>query len=105
MGLASLAQSTARPRAARAGARPDELYAAVAADYVGLIERGTRSPVAELAQRRNVKKSAMRDMIREARERGLLTYFEQGRPGGSLTDRARAILGRNPKALRRRKRR
>src|SRR5262249_23305666 len=82
-----------RPRPARRDARPDAYYARLAAFYVRLVERGHGRPTATLAARHGVKPAQMRDRIREARERGLLTYFHGGRPGGQLTARAREMLG------------
>jgi transposase-like protein len=74
---------------------------------VRLLERGHRQPVAELARRYGVKKKAqMRDMVREARERGLLPKLKKsGRPGGVLTPRALAMLGQQTSTPPRRKRR
>jgi len=91
--LPGLNEPGGRPRPERRSGRPDRFYARLAADYARLIERGGRRPVVELARRHEVKPPRMRDMIREARERGLLTFFTQGRPGGALTPRARVLLG------------
>jgi hypothetical protein len=92
LGPVAAAQPLARPRRARGGGRPDTFYAKLADEYARATERGSRQPVADLAKRHNTKKPRMRDMIREARERGLLTFFAQGRPGGTLTQRGRELL-------------
>jgi hypothetical protein len=84
----------ARPRRERPGGRPDRFYARLAAAYQRETERGNRRPVATLAKRHGVQPPRMRDMIREARERGLLDYSRQGRAGGVLTPRAQAVLKR-----------
>jgi hypothetical protein len=102
LGLPPDAQSMTRPRAARAGTLPDAFYARLAAEYVRLIERGSRRPVVELATRHRLRPAQMRDRIHEARERGLLTLGYQGRPGGVVTPRAQAMLRTrtNPRARR-----
>ena len=100
LGLPPEAQSMARPRAARPGTLPDTFYARLAAEYVRLTERGSRRPIAELAARHRVKAAQMRDRIREARERGLLSFGTQGRPGGVLTARAEQMLGKRTKSTR-----
>lgn len=85
-------QPLARPRRERPGARPDTFYAGLARQYERATARGSRQPVVDLAKRHGVKPSQMRDMIREARERGLLSFFAHGRPGGVVTDRGREVL-------------
>jgi hypothetical protein len=82
-----------RLRRARAGGRDDQFYAKLATEYEHLSDPAvSRRPVADLAARHRVPRPQMRDMVREARERGLLTFFSQGRPGGSATPLAHKIL-------------
>lgn len=71
----------------RAG-RPDEYYARWAARYSEKTD--TRAPIAELAREHGLKREQVRDVIQQARERGLLS------PGrrGLLTEKAKTILAR-----------
>jgi hypothetical protein len=86
------------PGAARPGARrgpkgrPDSFYAEVAREYVKAVERGSYRPVADLARRRRASPTKVRDMIRRARARGLLTLEGPGKRGGLLTERAETLL-------------
>jgi hypothetical protein len=74
--------------------RPDRFYAEVAEEYVKSLARGKR-PVSDIAKRRRISQSQARDMIREARERGLLTPTRRGKQGGELTEHARKILSQS----------
>jgi hypothetical protein len=78
-------------RTGRAG-REDSYYAQWAAHYVEQIRGGNTKPIATLAKRFNLKESQVRDLVRRARERELLTAGSQGRPGGELTDKGRSAL-------------
>jgi transposase-like protein len=78
----------------RRGGRPDAFYASIANEYIQLPNTGSRRPVADIAQPHGWKPSQVRDMIRQARERGLLSFFEWGRVGGQLTPLAQALLTR-----------
>ena len=72
-------------RPGRAG-RSDAFYAHWASRYVG--KTGSRAPIAELARENGLRREQVRDLIQQARERGLLT------PGRSslLTKKAKTIL-------------
>jgi hypothetical protein len=86
--------------------RPDVFYAAVARDYVRAIQRGSPSPVRAVAQARHpLSASKIRDMIRTARARDLLTRVDstKGIAGGGLTPKAEALLA-STKTARSRKR-
>ena len=72
--------------------KPDEFYADIAKDYVDLWTTGTPHPISQIAIRRSTSKSKVRDMVREARQRGLLTPGQRGRIGGQLTARALELL-------------
>jgi hypothetical protein len=80
-----------RPRTG-AGGRGDRPYAAVAACYVDAFERGEISPVKAVAGELGFDETAVRNYLTKARERDLLTAAGPGRPGGRLTDKARALL-------------
>lgn len=73
-------------------------YARIAARYVALLERGEAKPVhalqRELEEEENnpLSQATVRDLIRRARARGLLTTTTRGRPGGQLTQKAVALL-------------
>lgn len=92
-----------RPQRPRRG-RPDLFYARLAAAYVKAVQRGEQRPIRWLATQRRTEPATIRDMVHEARERGLLTPATQGKSGGALTPRALAMLGRRPNARPRRKR-
>jgi hypothetical protein len=95
-----------RPRPERASGRPDVFYAQLAAAYVRAVTRGSRHPVAELAARRGgVDPAKVRDMLHEARERGLLSEGTQGKAEGHLLPRAKQILRLLPSPKRRRRNR
>ncbi len=73
--------------------RPDKFYAQIAQEYVNLWTTGRPHPIAEISTRRSIPKGKVRDMVREARRRGLLTPGTgRGRIGGQLTPRALAYL-------------
>lgn len=80
--------------------RPDQFYALVAADYSDAITRGSHRPVMDVAKRRSLPGGQVRDMIRQARKRGLLTREGPGLSGGTLTERALKFLPRHQKAAR-----
>jgi hypothetical protein len=72
--------------------RSDEFYAKLARDYAQQVAHGSPRPTADVARRRRLSPSKVRDMLHEARRRGLLSPTVRGRFGGQLTDRAREIL-------------
>jgi hypothetical protein len=73
---------------------PDRFYAELARDYVTAIARGSERPAADVARKRGLRRpDRVRDMLHEARKRGLLTPTPVGRrQGGDLTDAARTLL-------------
>lgn len=72
---------------------PDERYAHISSVYVERLEAGSRSPVADVAKRFHAyATSQVRDAIRTARERGILTETAQGRAGGRLTAYGESLL-------------
>lgn len=83
--------------------RPDTFYAEVARGYVAAVERGSYRPVADLARRRRDSITKVRDMIRRARARGLLTLEGPGKRGGVLTERAERLLQRRRPGRRQRR--
>jgi hypothetical protein len=68
------------------GRREDGYYAVWAKRYIDCLGT-TTSPIADLARRHRLKPAQVRDRIREARVRGLLTETTRGRSGGTLTDK------------------
>ena len=90
--LGLLPPDQARPRRARNAGRPDRFYARLAATYAGLVSRGVRHPIKDMAKRRRVEPPTVRDWIREARVRGLLTTGTRGRASGQLTPFAQRVL-------------
>lgn len=89
-------------RPGRAG-RADEFYALWAAAYVERISSGSHHPVWELAANppvrirerqatKHLSGHTVRDVLREARGRDLLTSPPMGRSGGELTPKARRLL-------------
>jgi hypothetical protein len=101
----------ARRRPGRPG-RPDSYYLAWAKAYVERLAEGSRRPVKDLVEHPPVRisgyisdggeisEATIRDLVHEARERGLLTRSPKGRPGGELTPKARQILNRAPRRRR-----
>jgi hypothetical protein len=71
--------------------RPDSEYLEVAVRYVHLV-RDSGSPTKLLAEELHVSQSAARDLVHEARSRGLLTATTQGVKGGELTEKALKLL-------------
>jgi len=70
----------------------DEVFARAAAEYVGFVEAGERAPLRALAGVIQVSESRARNIVHEARARGLLTKTKPGRRGGRLTAKARRLL-------------
>jgi hypothetical protein len=79
----------ARPRPGRRG-RDDREYAAIAAMYVDALAKGQGSEA--LAERLQFSVSRVRNLVYEARRRGLLTETKKGKAGGGLTKHARGLL-------------
>jgi hypothetical protein len=88
---ADLSEFHGRRRPGRRG-RPNLFYAEVAARYVYLLSKGSK-PTKRLAEEMCISSSAARDLLNEARQRGLITRPPvKGRPGGGLTDMAEELL-------------
>jgi hypothetical protein len=81
----------ARRRPGRRG-RSDRFYAELAVEYARAMAAGSRTPVKDLARELALPESAVRDLVHQARVRGLLTRSGRGQPGGQPTERARALL-------------
>lgn len=76
------------PRPGRRG-RDDRWYADLAKAYV---DSGSRTPVKDLSEGLNLSASQVRNLLHEARRRGLLTRSAKGKAGGVLTDSAKELL-------------
>lgn len=97
------ATEIARRRPGRAG-RPDSFYLGWAVAYVDRLAAGSLSPIRDLAadppeeitgyvsDGRTVSEATVRDLIHQARTRGLLTRSPIGRAGGELTPKAEQLL-------------
>ena len=66
-------------------------YATLAQEYLDRL-RASRSPVKDLAEARGMSEVGARAAVHRARNRGLLSRQKQGRAGGELTPRAKALL-------------
>lgn len=78
-------------RSGRAG--KDSLhFAQLASRYVALIADGDPKPIESLSAEVHLSASTVRNQIREARDRKLLTSEGQGRSGGHLTPTALQLL-------------
>lgn len=73
------------------GRRDDVYYTLLADAYVTMTAAGDRKPMPFLAGILKLSLDTVRGQVREATRRGLLLR-SPGRAGGSLTDKARAIL-------------
>ena len=84
--------------------RPDIFYARVARDYEALFLAGVKNINQQIAKHMKVSPSKVRDMIYQARHRGLLSNAPaQGKKGGTLTAKAKTLLQENkPRKKRRR---
>jgi len=61
-------------------------------DYLAAIAAGNRRPIREIAVAYRVTTSKARDMVHEARERGLLSKGKSGVMGGKILPRAQQLL-------------
>ena len=86
---AATALADAPLRVGRAG-RGDLFYARWAAWYCQ--EIGGHAPVAVLAARHGLKREQVRDILHEARRRGLLSRGRKGAASGALTEKAQRLL-------------
>jgi hypothetical protein len=80
---------TLKTRPGRAG-REDIDYARIAERYIAHLTNAT--PVVVLADELKIGVSQTRNLLYEARRRGLLTAAPKGKPGGSLTRKAIKLL-------------
>jgi hypothetical protein len=72
--------------------RSDRYYAEWAFAYAKKLAEGSRSPIKELAAEHGKTQGQVRDLIHDARVRGLLSKERQGRAAGSLTPKAIDVL-------------
>jgi hypothetical protein len=87
-----LDEPASAPKRGRPPIRSEEFYAKLARDYTERVAQGSPRPTADIARRRNLPQSKVRDMLHEARRLGLLSSTSRGRSGGGLTPKAVAIL-------------
>ena len=73
--------------------RDDAFYARLAMEYVERFAVGSLSPVKDGAAKRGETAGRIRDLLHEARVRGLLSKGEAGKRAGYLLPRARQVLG------------
>ena len=71
--------------------KSDRHYAELAAAYVRHLEE-TPKPIASLSRELGFSTMTIRNQVREARRRGLLTQTSRGVAGGGLTDRAIELI-------------
>jgi hypothetical protein len=77
----------------RRGGRSDEFYARIARLYVAEVEHGEPAPLTALGRRLGRSTTYVREALREARNRELLTPPPAGRrAGGTLTRKAETLL-------------
>lgn len=79
-----------KPRPGPRG-RGDRFYSRLAAKYLELVETSP-TPTRDLGRAYKVSHSRARDLLHEARSRGLLTKTKQGQRGGQLTAKAHNLL-------------
>lgn len=72
----------------------DEVYAKVAAAYVAAVDSGERAPLRMVAEAFHVSEGRARNIVHEARKRGLLTATKAGKKGGRMTAKGRSVLKR-----------
>lgn len=84
---------------ARASSWPDLALAELSANYLDFCHdpETASAPVRALATAYNLKRNHARQLLYRASERGILEGRVHGRSGGSLTDRAIALLSDGPK--------
>lgn len=71
----------------------DAVLAALAFEYVSIVEAGSRTPSRDLAERFGGAAGTWTNRVGEARARGFLTPVDRGEAGGSLTPKALGRLG------------
>ncbi len=87
--VSGLGVGTAAPGAT---GRSDRYYAEWAFAYAKKLAEGSRSPIKDLAAEHGRSPGQVRDLIHDARVRGLLSRERQGRAAGSLTPKAIRLL-------------
>jgi hypothetical protein len=80
------------PRRPGRRGRNDEFYADIALRYWLLMADGNSTPTAALARQMSYSPQRIRDLVHEARSRGLLTKSPPGRAGGELTPKTQELL-------------
>lgn len=71
----------------------DDALAALAFEYVSLVESGVRTPSKSLAERFGGTAGTWTNRVAESRKRGFLTPVDRGEAGGALTPKALSTLG------------
>ena len=71
----------------------DEALAALAFEYVSLVESGVRTPSKTLVERFGGTAGSWTNRVALARRSGFLSAVERGEAGGALTPKARTVLG------------
>jgi hypothetical protein len=90
----------AAQRSGRSG-RSDDYYLDWAVRYIDRINRGSRSPVADLATQYDMRPEQVRDILHQARSRDLLTKGTRGKAAGMLTDKGKDLFQRRQPAEKR----
>jgi len=80
-------------RSAGAFGSGDDALAALALEYVSLVESGVRTPSKVLAERFGGAAGTWTNRVAESRKRGFLTPVARGEAGGALTPKALSALG------------
>ena len=75
----------------------DRELAEFAREYVRTVEMGVRNPHHSIARNRRLSTETVRDKIKEARRRQLLTSLGSGKAGGRLTAKALKVLSQRKK--------
>ncbi|GAA3531390.1 hypothetical protein GCM10022234_30650 [Aeromicrobium panaciterrae] len=71
----------------------DEALAALALEYVSMVEAGVRTPSKSLVERFGGSAGSWTNRVALARRSGFLTAVGRGEAGGALTEKARRVLG------------
>ena len=80
------------PKRGRPPTRSETFYAKLAQAYAERVANGSPRPTADVARRRRLPATKVRDMLHQARQLGLLSSAGRGRRGGELTPKALAVL-------------
>jgi len=76
----------------RGSDRGNVFYAQIAAENLELHRSGVRSPIQTLADRHGYSRNTVKTWLTQARQRGLLETRGKGKPGGTLTEKAKQLL-------------